>query len=181
MSRGAKTILPSRRESRSPTALRRCNIFTLCEETRGCDEIGGYRGTHLPVDLPDGRSTTSYTLRDAPDPRGSRRVFRKSTEKPREFTRVLQWRLPSTFVALAAFIDGKSVADLRSRISVEKPEERCHFIRRDCRRYMPHRKICRRRKLDRHISRRCLAQCHVLVVNRIRSQVNKICNCQIEL
>lgn len=162
--------VPRRRDNspifrrRSLTALRR-NTFTLCEETeetrRNKEECWG---THLPVALPDRRSTTSYTLRDdTPDPRGSRGVFRKSTGKPRELTRVLQRRLPSTFVTLAAFIDGKSVADLRSRISVEKPEERCHFSRRDCRCYMPHGKICRKMKIRStnfaeiscSVSRRC--------------------------
>lgn len=61
--------------------------------------------------------------------------------------------LPSTFVVLAAFIDGKSVAaSPYSKISVGKPEG-CHFSRRNCRCYMPRGKILPGRKLDRQIPR----------------------------
>lgn len=138
---------------------------------------GTQRGeeTHLPVDLPDGRSTTSYTLRrDAFDPRGSRRVFRKSMEKPRDSLRLLPRRLAtSTFVALAAFIDGKSVADSRSKISVVMPEERCHLSCRHCRHFTWHmEEFVRRRKLDR-----CLATHVRCVAKRVR--VNGKCNCRI--
>lgn len=71
-------------------------------------------------------------------------------EIDREATRTHSRSPAKTAIHFRRFsrVYGKSVADLRSRISVEKPEERCHFSRRDCRRYMPHRKICRRRKLD---------------------------------
>lgn len=126
---------------------------------------GEYGGTHLSIFRTDVRqrvilcATTRAIHVGVAECSGNRQ---RSHENSLAFS-FLQRRLPSTFVALAAFIDGKSVADLRSRISVEKPEERCHFSRRDCRRYMPHRKICRRRKLDRQISRGCLAQCYVVV------------------
>lgn len=116
---------------------------------------------YLPVDLPDGRSTTSYTLHDATRSiHVGVTVFRKSTEKLRGLARVLLRRLPSIFVALAAFIDGKSVPDSRSKISAERPEERCHLSCRHCRRFTWHmEKLLRRRKLDRQISRGCLARC----------------------
>jgi len=92
-----------------------------------------------------------------------------------------QRRLPSTFVVLATFIDSKSVADLRSRISVEMLEERCHFIRRDCRCYMPHRKICRRRRLDWQISQRCLSQYHMKCYREANCmQVDEIYNYRIK-
>lgn len=154
VSRRRDNSLAFRRESSFPTAPRRCNIFT--RRNGGRAKKGN---THLPVDLLNGRSTTSYTFRDALESRGNRRVFRKSTEKPRDSLAFLSRKLPSTFIPSAAFIDGKSVADSRSKISVEKPEEKCHFSHKDCRRYMPHAKFVERRKLDRQILWGCLVRC----------------------
>lgn len=103
-------------------------------------ERAGWCTTSLSVDHPDGRSTTSYTLRDdAPDPRGSPRSVSGNRRRSRGTLslslslRFYARRLPSTFVASAAFIDGRksvvrsSAAD--SKISIEKPEGRCHGLK----------------------------------------------------
>lgn len=112
---------------------RRCNIFTLCEETRGREEIGEIR-KNAPTCRSSGRTFDNelyFARRRARSTWESQSVPEIDREATRTHSRVLQQGLPSTFVVLAAFIDGKSVADLRSRISVEKPEERCHFGRRE--------------------------------------------------
>jgi len=71
----AKTILPFFKSVPNGPAMQQ--LYAI-RRTMEREEI---KGMYLPVDLLDGRLTTSYTLRD---PRGSRRVFRKSN---REATR----------------------------------------------------------------------------------------------
>jgi len=115
--------------------------------------------THLPVDLLNGRSTTSYTFRDTLEPHGNRRVFRKSTEKPRDSLAFLPRRLLSTFVPSAAFIDSKSVADSRSKISFEKPKRGVTSVTETVERLYATCKICQRRKLDWQIFWGCLVRC----------------------
>jgi len=116
----------------------RCNNFTPCEETMEREEE---MQRNVPTCRSPGQTFDNelYFTRSTWESQSVSEIEQRSHENSR-----FQRRLLSTFVVLVAFIDSKSVADLRSRISVEMLEERCHFIRRDCRCYMPHRKICRR-------------------------------------
>lgn len=112
---------------------------------------------HLPVDLPDGRSTTSYTLRDANvsfDPRGSRGVFRKSTMRGRSreedschppsriaFSRV--YRIANrSLIRVVRFLSGGRKREVSPRVA-DTPVSTFYT-----------KEFVRRRKLDRH--RGCL-------------------------
>lgn len=122
-----------RRKSSSSTVPRRCNVFT--KEPRGREKAK--ECTYLSIFQTDVRQRVilcaTRCIRSTWESQSVPEIDREATG----LARVLSRRLPSTFVALAAFIDGKSVGS-RSKISVERPEERCHLSCRHCRRLTWH-------------------------------------------
>lgn len=155
MFRGAEVQF-FRCESSSPTVPRRCNVFT--KEQGGREEAK--ECTYLSIFQTDVRQRVilcaTRCIRSTWESQSAPEIDREATG----LARVLPRRLPSTFVALAAFIDGKSVVDSRSKISVKRPEERCHLSCRRCRRFTWHMEEFVRKdvELDRQISRGCLAR-----------------------
>lgn len=112
MSQGAE-IQFFRREGSSSTVPRRCNVFT--KEPKGREKAKGC--TYLSIFQTDVRQRVilcaTRCIRSTWESQSVPEIDREATG----LARVLPRRLSSTFVALAAFIDGKSAVDSRSKIS----------------------------------------------------------------